>query len=424
MLSKQVSRPASKRVRVFSNWNEHSAGVEQGELRNGIETRFDLSATRDIRYSVIHPAGYVLDRRNSVLKQAAGKRPILAVVDQQVNDLYGDDLRAYLENELDLRGYLTIDGSESVKTWMPVQRICEKAIDVELSRDGVIIALGGGVTLDITGFAASIFRRGVNFVRIPTSLIGLIDVGVGIKHSINLGNKKSIVGSFYPAMVNINDPTFLVSLPPRHISCGIAEIIKMAMVLDANLFATIETHVDKLLAQRFQGSSVARDVLIRSEFLMLQQIESNLFESDLRRLPDFGHTFSPAIEAASGWSIQHGEAVAMDMLLSTAVAQCKGLCSPITLERLRKLLFAAGLPVTHEVCHPDVLMKALHAARQHRAGNLNLVVPLEIGQADFIQEVRIDEIEQALALIVGGELTNAGASSRPGRDASAAWNMA
>jgi 2-epi-5-epi-valiolone synthase len=424
MLSKRVSQPASKPVRVFSHRNADSAGVEQRDIPEGIETRFDLTATREIRYSVIHPAGYVLDRRNSVLQRAAGSRPVLAVVDQQVNHLYGDDLRAYLENELDLRGYLTIDGSESSKTWMPVQRICEKAIDVELSRDGVMMAVGGGVTLDITGFAASIFRRGVNVVRIPTSLIGLIDVGVGIKHSINLGNKKSILGSFYPAIVNINDPTFLATLPPRHISCGIAEIIKVAMVLDANLFATLETHLEEFLAQRFQVSPLARDVLVRSEVLMMQQIEPNLFESDLQRLPDFGHTFSPTIEAVSGWTIQHGEAVAMDMLISTALAQCKGLCSPITLERLRKLLSLAGLPFTPEVCRPDVLMKALRAARQHRAGNLNLVVPLEIGQADFIQEVCFDEIEQALALIDGGDLTNVGALSRPWRDASAPWNMA
>jgi 3-dehydroquinate synthase len=287
-----------------------------------------------------------------------------------------------------------------------------------------MMAVGGGVTLDITGFAASIFRRGVNVVRIPTSLIGLIDVGVGIKHSINLGNKKSILGSFYPAIVNINDPTFLATLLPRHISSGIAEIIKMAIVLDANLFATLETHLEEFLAQRFQGSPLARDVLVRSEVLMMQQIEPNLFESELQRLPDFGHTFSPAIEAVSGWTIQHGEAVAMDMLISTALAQCKGLCSPVTLERLRKLLSLAALPFTPEVCRPDVLMKSLRAARQHRAGNLNLVVPLEIGQADFIQEVCLEEIEHALALIDGGDHTNVGALSRPWRDASAARNMA
>jgi 3-dehydroquinate synthase len=403
--------------------------VKQQDIPNGIEpdaseTRFDLRITRETRYSVIHPAGYILDRSNSALRQAAGGRPVLAVVDEQIHHLYGEELLAYLKNELDLRGYLTIDRSESAKTWMPVHRICDKAIEVQLPRDGLMIAAGGGVTLDITGFAASIFRRGVNFIRIPTSLIGFVDVGVGIKHAINVGNKKSIVGFFYPAMVNINDRVFLATLPPRHISCGIAEIVKMAVVRDANLFAALEAHVEELLAQRFQHSVVGRDVLLRSEFLMLRELEPNLFETDLRRLPDFGHTFSPTIEAASNWSIKHGEAVAMDMLISTAVAHCKGMCSEDTLERLHNVLAAAGLSFNDSVCRLDVLMKAVRSARQHRAGNLNLVVPLEIGLADFVEDVRPEELERALALIGRKEATNGGTSCRSRRDASATWNMA
>jgi 2-epi-5-epi-valiolone synthase len=424
MLTNHTSEPFSNPLQTFPRWNNHSPVVKPQAISNGIETRFDVNTTREIRYSVIHPATYLLDRRNPVLQQAIGGRPVLAVVDQRVEDLYGNDLRNYLENELDLRGYLAVEGSESAKTWIATQRICERAIEVDLSRDGVMIAVGGGVTLDLTGFAASIFRRGVNFVRIPTSLIGMVDVGVGIKHGINVGDKKSIVGSFYPAMVNINDPTFLATLPTQHIACGIAEIIKMAVVRDANLFAMLEIHVEEFISRRFQALPVARDVLVRSESLMMQELETNLFECELRRLPDFGHTFSPTIEAVSGWSIRHGEAVAMDMLISTAIAHCKGLCSQTTLARLLKVLEAVGLSLDHAVCRPDVLMNGLRSARQHRAGNLNLVVPLEIGQAEFVQEVRCDELEQALRLIVGGTLTNAGAPGRPRRDATAVWNMA
>ena len=350
------------------------------------------------------------------------ERPVLVVVDRRVDDLYGTDLRTYFEQETNLLGYLVIDGSENTKSWSPVHKICDAAIDIQLPRDGVMAAVGGGVTLDITGFAASIFRRGVHFVRIPTSLIGLIDVGVGIKHGINVGGKKSIVGSFYPPMANINDPTFLRTLPQRHVACGVAEIVKMAVVRDADLFGLVERHVSDFVAQRFQNSSVAQDVLIRSEHLMMQELQPNLFESELRRLPDFGHTFSPAIEIASRWSINHGEAVAMDMLISTAIALNKGLCSETTFERLRNVVHRAGLAMTHEVCRPVVLMKGLQAARQHRSGNLNLVVPLEIGKADFIQDVTFDEIEQALALL-GGELERVCTAGRSWRNTSQARNV-
>ena len=424
MFNKSISAAIAGYVRPDTDRNENSAAVERPDIHDPIETLLEVVATREIRYSVIHPRGYVLDRKNPAIRRAVTDRPLVVVVDQQVHRLYGSDLLAYLEHETNLVGYLSIDGSETAKSWGAVQRICDAAIEAQLPRNGIMLGVGGGVTLDITGFAASIFRRGVDYVRMPTSLIGLIDVAVGIKHGINIGSRKSIVGTFYPAMLNINDPTFLATLSQRHIACGIAEIIKMAVVRDEQLFTALEHHVGELLEQRFQNSSIATDVLIRSERLMMQELQSNLFESQFRRLPDFGHTFSPAIEFASGWSINHGEAVGMDMLISAAIAAGKGLSSQMTFARLRNLLAAARLPLTHEVCRAEVLMSGVECARQHRAGNLNLVVPLEIGKADFIQDVSLEDVQRALALIEGGWLENAGSVGRPWRDLSPSWTVA
>jgi 3-dehydroquinate synthase len=257
--------------------------------------------------------------------------------------------------------------------------------------------------LDVAGFAASIFRRGVHFIRIPTSLIGLIDVAVGIKQGVNFLNKKSIIGAFYPAMVNINDLTFLATSPVRHLSSGIAEIVKIAIVRDESLFALLETHMDALLDERFQNSSVALEIILRAEYLMLDELHDNLFEDRLRRLADFGHTFSPVIETASGHSVSHGEAVGMDIILSTAIAVVKGVCARSHFDRVRNLLLAARLPLTHDVCTLDRLMTSLNEARAHRAGSLNLIVPLRIGKADFVQEVGADELALALAYTTGGQ---------------------
>lgn len=424
MFNKDGYAAASQTGSAVPNQKEHSSGVERETSGlEGKNTRLDVVTTREIRYSVIHSAGYILDAQSPTIRTTVADRPLLCVVDQRVHNLYGTDLRTYLEQETDLRGYLTIDGSENAKSWAAVQHICEAAIDAELPRDGVMVAVGGGVTLDITGFAASVFRRGVNLVRIPTSLIGQIDVAVGIKQGINAYGKKSIVGAFYPALATLNDPTFLATLPSRHIACGIAEITKMAMVRDANLFSTLEVYAARLLSNRFQYSSIAREVLIRAEQLMINELKPNLFETELQRLPDFGHTFSPAIENASGWSINHGEAVGIDMLISTAVAVDRGLCPPATFERLRNLLHSVALPLTHEVCRPEVLISGMQAARQHRGGQLNLVVPLEIGKADFIQDVSVKELKNALSRI-GGKLNDASTASRSWRNSSPAWNMA
>lgn len=364
--------------------------------RSRTAARLEIITPRQIRYSTLHPQGYVFDPQSTAIVDAVGARPLLAVVDREIERLYGAETCSYLESKTDCRGLVSIDGREKAKNWEQVQRLCDEAIRLRLPRDAVIVAVGGGVTLDVAGFAASIFRRGLRYVRIPTSLIGLVDVGVGIKHGINIGDKKNIVGTFYPAAVNINDPTFLSTLPKRHLACGIAEIIKIAVVRDEALFSTLEGHVCELLEKHFQGLPIARQILLRAEHLMMRELQGNLFEEDLRRLPDFGHTFSPIIETSSLYSIAHGEAVAVDMLLSTTIAVNKGICEPETLSRLRSLLIAAGLPLTQRFCDADRFMESLESARAHRGGQLNLVVPISLGRAGFIQEVGRNDIEEAL----------------------------
>ena len=157
---------------------------------------------------------------------------------------------------------------------------------------------------------------------------------------------------------------------------------------------------------------------------MLVELEPNFYEDRSYHRPvDFGHTFSPTIEKASSWRVNHGEAVGMDMLISTGIAVVKGLCSVEVLNRLRRLLIATKLPLIHEACQPSILMAALNAVRAHRAGDLNLVVPLEIGAADFIQDVSLEEIQFGLDLITGGH-SNAGCVSRPGWDVSAMRSVA
>jgi 3-dehydroquinate synthase len=287
-----------------------------------------------------------------------------------------------------------------------------------LPRDGVIIAVGGGVALDIAGFAAAIFRRGIGYIRVPTSLIGLIDVGVGIKQGINFLGKKSILGAFYPASVNINDRAFLATLPARDLSAGIAEMIKVALVRDEQLFARLETHIDELLEQRFQHSSIGQEVILRAEYLMMDELHGNLFETDLRRLSDFGHSFSPMIETATQYSVNHGEAVAVDMALSAAIAVVKGVCLRRTFDRIRSLLSAARLPLFHGVCTMDRLLKSMKDVRAHRAGSLNLVVPLEIGRADFVQEVTPAELAAALAYLIEEQQLHGSNSGGSRRDAS------
>jgi 3-dehydroquinate synthase len=300
-----------------------------------------------------------------------------------------------------------LDGSEREKNREQVERILKEAIRVNLRRDGIIMAVGGGVTLDVAGFAASIFRRGIHYLRVPTSLIGLVDVGVGIKQGINAAGKKNSIGTYYPPLASINDITFLSTLPRRHLACGLAEIIKIAIVRDEGLFSLLERHALELLDCRFQGHAAAREVMLRAEQLMMQELQPNLFEQTTRRLVDFGHTFSPLIESATGYSMRHGEAVAIDMLLSTRIAVLRGLCPENVQDRIAWLLRIVGLPPAAPACGPELLLEAIENARAHR-GCLNLVVPRGIGDADFLQDVSRRELEEALQFATGRQVQRAG----------------
>jgi 3-dehydroquinate synthase len=241
------------------------------------------------------------------------------------------------------------------------------------------------------------FRRGIGYVRVPTTLVGLVDVSVGIKQGVNAFGRKNILGSFFPPTASVNDYSFIRTSPPRSISCGLAEILKIALVRDEALLAAVEKHGQELLDSGCALPAVASYVIQRAEILMMEELAPNLFETDLARLVDFGHTFSSAIETASGYRIAHGEAVALDMLISTGIAVEKGLCPPDLLERLATLFPTLNLPVWHERL-PDVehLCRALEAVAAHRGGNLNLVVPTRAGAATFVQHVATRELTAAL----------------------------
>jgi 2-epi-5-epi-valiolone synthase len=357
-----------------------------------------INATQQIGYSIQRTTRPVFDRSEATLREVVDERPVLLVIDNQVDALYGHEIRDYASDELDTRGYVTVAALESNKSWHEVERICRGASDGRLDRRGIVIGVGGGVTLDIAGLAAAVFRRGLGYVRVPTTLVGLCDVSLGVKQGVNAFGRKSILGAFYPPLASINDYTFLRTLPSSQIACGLAEVIKIALVRDARLFEDVQRNGELFVAHSaLCTGAIARDIWYRAECLMLEELCNNLDESNLARLVDFGHTFSPTVEANGGYQIAHGQAVAFDMLLSTAIAVEQGICAPRLFQDLAKLLQTLGLTSWEsEPIDVDMLQAALASSREHRAGRLNLVVPIKEGVATFIQTVTADSIRNAL----------------------------
>ncbi|MEV7196052.1 sedoheptulose 7-phosphate cyclase [Streptomyces sp. NPDC093510] len=350
---------------------------------------FDLLAPDGTGYRV-DVTGGVFSPDNPLLAEYVAGRRVVAFLGPTVDRIYGEQLRAYLKARLEPGSWSvhTIATGERNKSLTSVEEVCATAKAAGLDRHGVMLAVGGGIVADIVGFAASMYARGIRYIKVNTSLVGQVDVGVGVKTGVNALHTKNMFGAYHPAHASLNDPALLDTLPAREIRCGLAEIVKMAVILDGELFRTLERHPDAFLRAGAGGGDVETYIIRTSMRLMMEELCPNLREHDLARLVDFGHTFSPVIETAGGHRLAHGEAVAVDMALSAHLARLLGLTDAETCERIVTLLERIGLPVYDAAtCTPELMTQALRASWQRRGRKLHLVVPTALGKAAFVDEL-------------------------------------
>jgi len=378
---------------VTSRVDTTEPGVEEDDAG------FLLRAPDGSSYRVDFTDG-VLARENPLLAECCYGRRASIFVSSTVDRLYGDRLRAYFSSWFKPNSWdvTVIRTGERNKTMESVQQVCAEAKNDGLDRHGVMVAVGGGITCDIVGFAAAIYLRGVPYVKVNTTLVGQVDVGVGVKTGVNGMGAKNALGAYHVAHASINDATFLRTLPQREIRCGLGEVVKMAVIRDEGLFRVLEENPG-LFHAGTEGAAHAqvaleRDVIRNAIGLMLRELCHNLREHDLARLVDFGHSFGPLIETASGYRIAHGESVAIDMAISTQIAMLLGVVDAADGERILNLIASLGLPLFDVgTCTPPAMQNALHASCARRGGRLNLVVPTGLGSATFLRE--LDDVPQA-----------------------------
>jgi 3-dehydroquinate synthetase len=365
-----------------------------------VSVSWRVESTRRIAYEVAI-VGDLLDPATPDLAAAwldgpPGRR--LVVADRAVWELYGERLRAYVRAHGAACEVIALDpgeGAKRIDQVLAVVAACDSA--GVLRRQTPILVFGGGVALDVAGLAASLYRRGVPWVRVPTTLVAMIDAGVGVKTGVNHLGRKSLIGSYHPPAAVLVDPGFMATLDRVEISAGLAEAIKIALVRDAGLFELIAGSVAAIAGPG--RSPVDRELVSRSIAAMLDELSDNLWEERLERLADFGHTFSPGIEMAALPRLSHGAAVALDIALSCALASGRGLLADRDGERIRRVLRGAGLPVCDEVISVELLVAALEAAARHRDGLQRVPLLTGIGSAVFVNDVSEGELETALALL-------------------------
>jgi len=272
-------------------------------------------------------------------------------------------------------------------------------------RGNPILALGGGVLLDTVGFAASMYRRGVPYIKIPTTLLSLVDTAIGIKTSVNHFGRRNRIGSFYPGIGAVISPIFLKTLPVEHFSYGLAEIIKIAIVKSQKLFELLENNQENLLDYKFYDTDEGLKVIQLACHYMLEELAPNLTETNLERLVDFGHTFSPipemkSLEDNTVHELAHGEAVFLDVIFTSCMGQILGHTNKSLVKRIINLGKHAGLPISHPYFNdPMLLFESSNDAKKHRAGSVNLPVPCELEQIIFLENINFSLIEETVKIM-------------------------
>jgi 2-epi-5-epi-valiolone synthase len=238
--------------------------------------------------------------------------------------------------------------------------------------------------MDIAGFAAALYRGATPYIRVPTTLVGLVDAGVGFKVGVDAEGRKSLIGAYHPPAACLCDPEFLATLPAAELRCGLAEMIKIAAISDRSLFDQIFNGYREVLS-RHHGQAVSR-LIHGSIEAMVAELAANPYEAELRRRPDFGHEFGHLLEVACG--LRHGEAVAIGMALACEVAVETGRLGAADSGRILDLIQAAGLPVHAACCDPAALWRGLRdEIVPHKNGSLHLTVPTGIGSGGFIESL-------------------------------------
>lgn len=370
-----------------------------------------VEAVRQVRYHVVS-SDHLFALDNTTLLDACPEALIrpgdrrLVVIDQNVDALHGARIHEYFAYHGVETSVVALRADEPVKEWDSVLRVVDAMNDFGIDRRREpVLAIGGGVLTDIVGLAASLYRRGTPYIRIPTTLIGLVDAGVGVKTGVNYGRGKNRLGTYAPATATFLDRTFLRTLDLRHISNGLAEILKMALIRSEQLFELLESGGAVVRADRFQGSTgelaeAADAIVAESIHLMLEELQPNLWESSLERCVDYGHTFSPTVEMHALPELLHGEAVMIDMALTTALATLRGDVSEAQADRIYSVARALGLPLWNDVLDdPALLEAALLDTVRHRDGRQRLPLPIGIGRHRFVNDVTPAELGEATRVL-------------------------
>lgn len=340
----------------------------------------------------IYIGEHLLSRPELLTKHISGKQ-VLIVSNTTVAPLYLQKVKNLL-TDFEVKAVILPDG-EKYKTIDSVNLIWTELLQNKFDRSATLIALGGGVVGDMTGFAASSYQRGVNFIQIPTTLLSQVDSSVGGKTGVNHSLGKNMIGAFYQPQCVIIDTNTLKTLENREFSAGIAEVIKYGLLGDVDFYHYLTKNIDNIM--NFD-TTIIKKIIWTSCENKANIVEKDEFEGGVRALLNLGHTFGHAIENTLGYGkMIHGEAVAVGMLMAAKVSHLAGYISLEEVENIKKLLEKSKLPTTiNGKINYDDFTNAMSVDKKALAGEVRLILLKNIGEAYITSDYNQHNVERVI----------------------------
>lgn len=340
-----------------------------------------------------------LPQLGEMLEIYALNRQVLVVTDSNVHRLYDAVLTQAVQPHTDSFILEKLRSGEKTKSLSTVDKLITRMLEHGFERTALVVAFGGGVIGDVAGFVASIYKRGVRYVHVPTTLLAQVDASIGGKTGINHALGKNFIGTFYqPNMVWI-DLSLLKTLPRGELICGLAEVIKYGVIADPDLFEKVEENLDSILSCDL---TVIDEIVTRCCEIKAEIVAEDEREAGVRTLLNFGHTVGHALEAVDGFKkLSHGEAVLLGMLAESKIAVDSKLLSEADFARIRNLVAQLGISGKVKNLDTQQVVSLMKNDKKKLVGNLRFVLPQQIGDVTVVENVKLNLIESGLGYLQG-----------------------
>lgn len=329
-----------------------------------------------------------------------GERKICIVTDSSVEKLYAESVKKILEQRFVYVIVHTFPAGESSKNVATVEQVYETLIKNHFDRNDVLIALGGGVVGDLTGFTAATYLRGIDFIQVPTTLLSQVDSSIGGKTGVDFLQYKNMVGAFYqPRLVYMN-LSVLKTLPEKQLVSGMGEIIKHGLIKDAEYYEWLKVHHDEILALQ---PDTMEEMIYRSCNIKREVVERDPKEKGERALLNFGHTIGHAIEKLSDFSLYHGECVGIGIVAAAYISWKAGNISIETLEDIEQCLVSFGFQTTCSGIEPSAVLQATKSDKKMVGSQVKFILLSAVGKAFIYKELTDEQILEGIRYVCAEE---------------------